>query len=325
MGYIYCITNTETNKVYIGKSIRAPKSRIEEHFRDWELLNNDTKLTRAILKYDKSVWVWKILEECDDNILSEREKHWISVYDSYKNGYNSTLGGDGNQRYIFNKEDIYTKYKEGISVKDIASEYGCHYHYIHEILQELGVDTSDMKDKPKPIACFDRYNNLIDIFNTKQEIQDYITQYGYGNSLGNVAHFVKQACETGKLTYKRYWKLITENNIQEILNMKRCGINEYAGEINELNRMLSKVEYNAKRKVGVNNRCEACGKLIGAYSVSMLCKSCSQVVAKGKSPKPSKEELQTLLDKGLQVKQIAEIYGRNSSTVSTWIKSYNIR
>lgn len=227
MGYIYCITNTITNKVYIGKSIREPKERVDEHFKDWELLNTDTKLTRAILKYGREVWTWKLVEECNDNILSEREKYWISVYDSYRNGYNSTLGGDGNQRYIFNKEDIYNKYINGISAKEIASEYGCHYHYIHEVLREFGVDTSERQGKSKPIACFDRNMNLIDIFNTKKEIQDYLVPYGYGNSLGNVAHFISKACETGKLTYKRYWMLITEENINTIINLCRCGINEY--------------------------------------------------------------------------------------------------
>lgn len=324
MGYIYCITNTKTNKVYIGKSIRAPKERVEEHFKEWELLNTDTKLTRAILKYGSNVWAWKIVEECQDNILSEREKHWISVYDSYKNGYNSTLGGDGNQRYIFDREDIFNKYKMGISAKNIASEYGCHYHYIHEVLQEFGIDTSEKQGKPKPIACFDRNMSLIDIFNTKQEIQDYLIPYGYGNSLGNVAHFISKACKTGKLTYKRYWKSITKENINEIINLVRCGINEYAGD-NELNRALYIEERNKQLKIRTNNTCTNCGKLIGANSTSMLCKSCAQVSAKGKSPKPSKEELQALLAKGLQVKQIAELYDRNTSTVSTWIKSYNIR
>lgn len=226
MGYIYCITNTITNKVYIGKSIREPENRVAEHFKEWELFNTDTKLTRAILKYGSEAWQWKIIEQCNDDILSERERHWIKVYDSYKNGYNSTLGGDGNQRYIFNKEDIYNKYKNGVSVKDIADEYGCHRHYIHEILQEFDIDTSERKSKSKPIACFDRNMNLINVFNTKQEIQNYLMEYGYGNSLGNVAHFVSKACETGNLVYKRYWVLITEDNVDEIMILPHCGINE---------------------------------------------------------------------------------------------------
>lgn len=304
-----------TNKVYIGKSIRAAKERVDEHFSKWELLNTDTKLTRAILKYSSTVWEWETLEECEDGILSEREKYWISVYDSYRNGYNSTLGGDGNQRYIFDKEDILDKYKMGMSARSIALEYGCHSHYINEILREFGVDTSERKSKSKPIACFDRNMHLINIFRNKQEIQDYLIPYGYGNSLGNVAHFISKACETGKLTYKRYWVLATEENINELISMPKTGINEYCGD-------RSLYSYNRYEN---DNKCKNCGKSIGAYSKSMLCPSCSQVVAKGKSPKPSKEVLKELLDKGLQVKQIADMYGRNSSTVSTWIKSYNIR
>lgn len=228
MGYIYYIKNTKTEKIYIGKSLRLPEVRVSEHFSKWELMNTDTKLTRAILKYGNKVWTWGVIEECSDDILSDREVYWISVYDSYKNGYNSTLGGDGNLRYSFDKEDIVNKYKIGMSAKEISQEYGCHYHCIHEILQEFGIDTSKKQGKAKPIACFDRYKQLIDVFNNKKEIQEYLIKYGYGNSLSNVSHFISQACINGNLVYKRYWVLINSENVDDINSMSRIGINEHA-------------------------------------------------------------------------------------------------
>ncbi|MBO5388942.1 MAG: GIY-YIG nuclease family protein [Lachnospiraceae bacterium] len=230
MGYIYCITNTVTNRVYIGKSIRAVKERVHEHFTDYELMTTDTKLTRAILKYGKNVWNWKIIEECDDNILSQREAYWISEYNSYRDGYNSTLGGDGCPRYEFDKQDIFKRYTNGESAKSIASNYGCHYHYIHEVLWEFGVDTSLRKGSPKPIACFDRDKNLIEIFKHKSEIQEYLVKYGYGKSLGNVAHFISKACKSGKMTYKRYWVELNESNIESISKLDKDGISEFNTE-----------------------------------------------------------------------------------------------
>lgn len=70
--------------------------------------------------------------------------------------------------------------------------------------------------------------------------------------------------------------------------------------------------------------CNSCGRKVAVTNKDGLCNSCYNVKAKGKSPKPSKEELKALLDSGLQVKQIAEMYGRTHSTVSTWKKQYGL-
>lgn len=51
--------------------------------------------------------------------------------------------------------------------------------------------------------------------------------------------------------------------------------------------------------------------------------SCSNVVAKGKTPKPSKKELEALL-KTMSIRQVAELYGRTKSTVSFWKKQYEL-
>jgi len=55
----------------------------------------DTKFYRAIRKYGENNFYIELLETTTIDNLNEREKYWISYYNSYKNGYNSTLGGDG--------------------------------------------------------------------------------------------------------------------------------------------------------------------------------------------------------------------------------------
>ena len=47
------------------------------------------------------------LEECDNNILNEREKYWIAYYNTYIGnnnswGYNMTPGGDGGNTWKYN-------------------------------------------------------------------------------------------------------------------------------------------------------------------------------------------------------------------------------
>lgn len=59
-------------------------------------------IDNARRKYGPSSFTYEILErvECDtlesrSALLNEREVYWISYYDTYKHGYNSTTGGLG--------------------------------------------------------------------------------------------------------------------------------------------------------------------------------------------------------------------------------------
>lgn len=56
-------------------------------------------------------------------MLNEREKFWIKHYDSFKNGYNMTLGGDGAEQV--ERSDIYRLWDDGFTVSDIAIKVGC--------------------------------------------------------------------------------------------------------------------------------------------------------------------------------------------------------
>ena len=93
MGYIYKITNKLNNKVYIGQTICQPSKRWYHHLADANLGSN-VKFHRALRKYGKDNFTRDIIEEIDDELLDEREIYWIEYYDSFKNGYNSTKGGD---------------------------------------------------------------------------------------------------------------------------------------------------------------------------------------------------------------------------------------
>lgn len=93
MAVIYKITNKENNKVYIGQTIQKPELRWYHHLEEASLGSN-LKFHRALRKYGKDSFNWEIIETVEPEKLNEREKYWISFYDSYKNGYNSTLGGD---------------------------------------------------------------------------------------------------------------------------------------------------------------------------------------------------------------------------------------
>lgn len=92
---IYKITNLITGKVYIGQS-RDIKARWEKHksvYKNQE--NHRYKLYRAMNKYGLQNFLFEVIQECKIDQLNEKEQYWIQFYDSYNNGYNMTLGGDG--------------------------------------------------------------------------------------------------------------------------------------------------------------------------------------------------------------------------------------
>lgn len=80
-------------KVYIGKS-KDFNSRIIKHSYSTRYYN--TKLTNAINKYGFDSIKWDVIYETDNiDDLNKKEIEFIIKYDSIKNGYNTSTGGDG--------------------------------------------------------------------------------------------------------------------------------------------------------------------------------------------------------------------------------------
>lgn len=85
------ILKSPSHKYYIGKSNNI-EWRLHCHNRD--TIKADTKLGRALRKYNFENFEIKI-KKCPDYQLNEMEKYYIILYNSFKNGYNGTKGGDG--------------------------------------------------------------------------------------------------------------------------------------------------------------------------------------------------------------------------------------
>jgi group I intron endonuclease len=104
---IYKATNKINGKSYIGQTIYKLKRRKRRHVSD--SLNNNNKnnyFHRALLKYGKNAFDWEVLSEGDFTIelLNELEIHFISLYNTYVNGYNLTRGGSGSSGRNLSKE-----------------------------------------------------------------------------------------------------------------------------------------------------------------------------------------------------------------------------
>lgn len=91
--YIYKGTNKINGKSYIGQTCDF-KSRVWQHLRCYE--KEDCLFHRAIQKYGRDNFSWEIIETCENRKEATRlEKHYIELYNTYRNGYNENKGGVG--------------------------------------------------------------------------------------------------------------------------------------------------------------------------------------------------------------------------------------
>jgi group I intron endonuclease len=91
---IYKCVNNQTGKVYIGFDCNWP-SRKRVHKSNYP--RKKFKFYNAIRKYGWNSFDWQIIYQSLDRdyTLNVMENFFIQKYDSFKNGYNSTLGGEG--------------------------------------------------------------------------------------------------------------------------------------------------------------------------------------------------------------------------------------
>jgi len=97
LNLIYKHTCTINNKSYIGKTKREILTRLNEHIRRSKRVY--IKLSHfeyALRKYGVENFTSEIIvENIPDDMINDSEKYWINFYDTFKNGYNMTEGGEG--------------------------------------------------------------------------------------------------------------------------------------------------------------------------------------------------------------------------------------
>lgn len=102
---IYKATNLINNKCYIGFDSNWPKRKIQ-HKRKHKHLN--LKFYDAIKKYGWDNFSWEVLYQSLDceHTLKYMESYFITEYNSFNNGYNMTIGGEGSLGYKHTPEQI---------------------------------------------------------------------------------------------------------------------------------------------------------------------------------------------------------------------------
>ena len=89
--WIYKISNTQNDKVYIGQTIRPIEQRFHRHINDALNNNLDTHFARAIRKYGAECFYVEEIDSANtQEELNQKEQYWIRFYNSVEEGYNET-------------------------------------------------------------------------------------------------------------------------------------------------------------------------------------------------------------------------------------------
>ncbi len=95
MYIVYKLTCSNTGKSYIGYSKNSLEHRWKEHLKRANA-GRHGKLSHAIHKYGGNAFSREIVAQTEDKTKAlGLEIKFIAQYDTRKNGYNTTIGGDG--------------------------------------------------------------------------------------------------------------------------------------------------------------------------------------------------------------------------------------
>ena len=168
MGIIYIIKNTINEKVYIGQTNRTLEIRWKEYLRHYK--RGDQAIYAAMRKYGIENFFVEKIEECEEDRLDEREIYWIQKYNSFNNGYNSTLGGrfEGFATDQINK--VLLLWEQGYTVNKIVEQTSLNVETVRGYLNKNNIDHNQIrarankaiaKSKSKPVFQYDKNNNFI--------------------------------------------------------------------------------------------------------------------------------------------------------------------
>lgn len=236
-GSLYKITNLVNSKIYIGKTYVELKDRWKLHKYDAlrEDRPNKTKFQNAIRKYGPENFKIELIAQFEEGELEQKEIEYIQKYDSYKNGYNSTLGGDGYKIDTLDEQLIISMYKNGMSISMIMLELGLGTgRQVSKILKDAGFVIS--RQTKVYVEQYDLYGNLLNTFESKMDAWKWLVENYRDNMKKNTAYYyIKQSSEQGNTAFGYKWKqyeteIIAEND--GLVNNKLYYCNVYDDNMN---------------------------------------------------------------------------------------------
>jgi group I intron endonuclease len=244
---IYRLRNMINDKNYIGQTKNFER-RMIRHEADSKHPEPMYKIHRALKKYGFDNFEVTILEECQKEILDERETNWISHFDSHNNGYNMTGGGSGfgigegsasARISLLTAKRIFKIKLESIApYKELAKYFNCSIAIINNVgnnsWEYLNNEIDDFSDEVVELFCtkhpIDSQNILVfDNSNLgflgEYESTNHIISSGIIKHKGNYAQSCIARAISTKLSFQNkifvYKKDYSEEYLKEISSNNR--------------------------------------------------------------------------------------------------------
>lgn len=291
-GFIYKITNKVNGKSYIGQTRYTVEFRWRQHIHK----KDNTYFHNAIQKYGEDNFIVETLEECNYENLNSREIYYIAKYNTFKEGYNLTIGGDGNRRLLLDNKynEIKELYLSGFSSNKIATLYNVDKVTIVKILKQLDVKI--------------RKNKTINI--NRQEFEELVADYKSGYSLKELAKrydctgpSLKEYLIRKGVDIKEKYSILKDQKGQEEL------INGYLDNEENLKTLLSKYHcsYITFKKI------------LSLHGIAL--KGC-----KGHFKMTNEKCLEAikLFNSGISVQKISDKFNVDKSTIYSMFKRYHV-
>lgn len=206
MAYIYQIKNSINGKIYVGKTLESVERRWKKHQSDSQReICKDRPLYRAINKYGADKFEVSVLEEVSDEIVNEKEKYWIELLGSYKNGYNATLGGDG--RAYADYDLIFSLWNDGKNSREICSITGYDASTVKKALDNRGISSEERQKRGwqsinRCIAMLDKNTfEILKVFTSLKEAYNFLGKEQSG-------HIASVCNGKRKTAYGYSWKYL---------------------------------------------------------------------------------------------------------------------
>ena len=187
MSYIYVITNNINGKQYVGKTDLTVEDRFKQHCKDSRKKNvGNRPLYRAFKKYGIDHFSYRVLEECSYLDSSIRETYWIGRLNTYQNGYNATLGGDGTRWQDY--KTIAEQYKKFQNAAKTARYCKCDVATVCKACRVYNIPIKTSQDVSKAenghsVAMLDKNTSeVLKQFDSLQDAGRYIIRQKISNA-----------------------------------------------------------------------------------------------------------------------------------------------
>lgn len=256
---VYYIKNIVNQKGYIGKSFKLRK-RLLEHYK--KRSDKHKVLYKAFDKHGLENFEFTILQYIEENtenlntVLSELEIYYIKEFNTFKHGYNLTLGGDGVSGKVYSEEErekMRQRYLNNSPLLNYSQE-------CKRITYSYNLDTKEIKT-----------------FNSRKEAANYLISLGYKSSDTQIVKVInnkinkhhnhifansledlnikvnmynnKKSQKKYKIDYDYFYNqllmyvddfgvLPTMNELEVLLNMPKTNISRKILELQKLNKLI---------------------------------------------------------------------------------------